>query len=58
MFLDDEGTASSSGVSDSEGPKACGVQLVASILSNKKKKAPKGAGVIPCNKPILNIIMG
>lgn len=34
MFLDDEGTASSSGVSDSEGPKACGVQLVASILSN------------------------
>lgn len=34
MFLDDEGTASSSGVSDNEGPKACGVQLVASILSN------------------------
>ena len=42
MFLDDEGTASSSGVSDNEGPKACGVQLVASILSNKKKKAPEG----------------
>lgn len=34
MFLDDEGTASSSGVSDNEGPKACGAQLVASILSN------------------------
>lgn len=39
MFLDDEGTASSSGVSDNEGPKACVVQLVASVFSNKKKES-------------------
>lgn len=39
MFLDDEGTASSSGVSDNEGPKACVVQLVAKVFSNKKKES-------------------